>query len=315
MKLSKKEISSIAELFTLGKVNNSVAINGGLVNYNYILQTLKGKFIIRIVGKNDKNKLSQLKLQFKVADYLEQKSFPYEIPIPLKTNRNQQLITIKGRYVWVYKMINGKNSMRPSSSQMCQLAEALAIYHKYIKGFKAPKQKDDSNKRIITGFSKMHKMIAKTEAEKFALKHIEQFENIFNETSKIKCSMNELFIHSDFDSTNVLFDKGKLKGIIDFDELHSAPRIYDVSISIRDSCYTKGKLDMEKAKIFLKEYEKISKLSKKEKRMIIPIILYESVDYYVWIVIDMQKEADNKKKYLKEMVVLTKDIIETGKKF
>ena len=48
--------------------------------------------------------------------------------------------------------------------------------------------------------------------------------------------------------------------------------------------------------------------------MIIPIILYANIDFFTWILIEMKKEKENKKKYLKEMIEITKDIIDNNKK-
>lgn len=313
--LTKKEIMNISSFFNLGKVLSYKLIKGGLVNYNYVIKTPKGNYIFRIVGNKDKRKLNHLSLQFKIVNYLVRKKFPYEVPIPIKTEDNKDLIKIKGDYyVWAYKMLEGKSYDRPSILQIKPMAFALATYHRFIQGFKAKRYKEEANKRIISGLSKIHKIVAKTDVDKFGLKYLNHFESMFNKVKNIDLSVNELFVHSDFDASNVLFDKGKLRAIIDFDELHYAPRVFDVAISIRDSCCTRGNLDMDKVRIFLKEYCNVIKLSKKEKEMIIPIILNASVDFYVWILVKMKKEPENKKKYLKEMFVLTEDIIKNNKK-
>jgi homoserine kinase type II len=312
MKLTKKDVLNISKIFNLGAVENYNLIKGGLVNYNYLLNTKKGKYIVRIIGDKSPKALKELDLQFKIFEYLKNKKFPYLIPSPLERDNSRKILNIGSKKVWVYEMISGKNFDRPSMLQIKLMAKTLATYHKYISGLKGVKQKDESEKRILQNFKKMKKITLRDEADKLALKYKDYFMEIFDKVKKIKDSSKQLFVHGDFDSSNVLFKGDKLIGIIDFGDSFYAPRIFDVSVSIRDSCYTRGKIDMKKVKIFLREYEKVNKLSKKEKSMIIPTILKANVDFFVWAYVEMKKEKENRKKYMKEMIDLTKDIIDNG---
>ena len=314
MEPTKREMSEIARKFSLGKIKSCEIIKGGLVNHNYLMKTETGKYIIRIVGSNSPEKIKHLKLQFKILNFLKENDFPYKIPFPLKTNNSKEIIVFGKKRIWVYEMIEGANRDRPNILQIKQMAKALATYHKYVKNLKGKTRVEDSNIRIQNSFKKMKNITGKTEADILAIKYRDFFEELFNKVKKINLSTNSLFLHGDFDSSNVLFHKGKLNAIIDFDETSYSSRIFDVSVSLRDSCYTKGKLDIGKIKIYLREYEKIIKLSKKEKENIIPIILYANIDFFVWAYIDMKKEPENRKKYMKEMIVLTKDIIKKNVK-
>jgi|TARA_Y100000310_G_C20519316_1_gene732856 Ser/Thr protein kinase RdoA (MazF antagonist) len=310
MELTKKEIFEIARKFSLGKIKSCKIIKGGLVNHNYLMKTETGKYIIRIVGNNSPEKIKHLKLQFKILNFLKEKDFPYKIPFPLKANNSKEIIVFGKKRIWVYEMIEGTNRNRPNILQIKQMAKALATYHKYVKNLKGKTKVDNSNRRIQNSFKKMKIINGKTEADILAIKYKDFFEELFNKVKNINLHTNSLFLHGDFDSSNVLFHNGKLNAIIDFDETSYSSRIFDISVSLRDSCYTQGKLDMRKIKIYLKEYEKIIKLSKKEKENIIPIILYANVDFFVWAYTDMKKEPENRKKYMKEMIILTEDIID-----
>ncbi len=309
MKLSKKELGRIINNWDLGRLKKYRLIKGGLVNYNYLIQTEKGKYIVRIPGNSSKEKLNHLKLQFKILAYLKEHHFPYETPQPIKSIKSDYILKIGSKIVWVYKLIKGRNSNVPNLLQIKQMARALAVYHKYIKNLKGKSVKDPSLKRVESGFMKMEHIQPKDEADKLAMEYGSYFKDLFNELKNLHYSSNKLFVHSDFDASNVIFHKGKLTAIIDFDEMNYAPRIFDAAISIRDSCYANGKIDMRKTRLFLREYEKISKLSSNEKKLIIPIILYANIDFFVWAYAHMKKEPENKKKYMKEMIVLTENII------
>ncbi|UCD20779.1 MAG: phosphotransferase [archaeon] len=314
MKLSKKEILEVAKQFDLGKMLNYKLIEGGLANYNYILKTNKGKFIIRIVGDTTRYKVEHLKLQFRVLYFLNESGFPYSVPYPLKTRDSKNILKFGNKKVWVYRMLRGNNRKKANLIQMKQMAKALAIYHKYIKNIKEKPTKDISIQRVLRGFRKMKNIKEKTEEDRLALQYRDYFKDLFKKI-KIDVPENRLFIHSDFDPSNVMFYNGKLDGIIDFDETNYAPRVVDVAVSIRDLACANGRVDVKKAKIFLREYEKVSKLSKKEKKAIIPIILFCNIDFFLWAYVSMKKMPQDRKKYMKEMIVLTKNMLKKSVKF
>jgi Ser/Thr protein kinase RdoA (MazF antagonist) len=310
MKILKKEVLEIIKRYDLGKLISYKIIKGGLVNYNYILKTDKGEYITRIVGNTNKQKFKQIELQFKIIKYLKKNKFPYFMPEPLESSDSKKIITFGIKRVWLYKLIKGSNRIRPSLNEMKQMAKALATYHYLVKNLKGDIIKDESKKRIIEGFEKMSHIKIKNNTDKYALRYRDFLFEVFKKYENFEISINKLFVHADFDSTNVLFHKGKLTAVIDFDEMFYAPRVFDVSISLRDSCCTRGKLDFSKAHDFLKEYEKVNKLSKIEKEAIIPIILIANIDFFIWAYLSMKKEPENRIKYMKEMVLLTKDIVE-----
>lgn len=315
MNLTKKEFLKISDEFGLGTVKNYKLIKGGLVNHNYLLETKKDKYIVRIIRDNNPEKIKHLKLQFRIFDYLKKKDFPYLLPYPLRTKDSKEIVNVGGKSIWVYVAIDGQNYDRPNIPQIKLMAKALAIYHKSILGFKGEKQKEDSDKRIVKDFKEMQKIVVHNPVDKLALKYRDYFKEIFNSIKNVKFTEKQLFVHSDFDSSNVLFKNGKLIGIIDFDDTSYFPRVFDIAISIRDSCYNKlNGIDINKLKIFLKEYEKVSKLSKEEKKRIIPIILKANVDFFVWIYVHMKKEKGNKKRYMQEMIDSTENILKNKEK-
>jgi len=311
MKIAKSESLKIAKEYSLGKIKKFELIKGGCVNHNYLLTSDKGKYIIRIVGDKSSSGLNHIKLQFKIFEYLQKKKFPYLLPFPLKAG-NKKIINVGKNKVWVYKMIKGRGYNTPNKLQMKELARTLSFYHKYVKGLKGKFCWDSADKRIEKGFRIMENIKVKNESDKFALKHRDFLKDIYREVIKVNRNVNLLYLHSDFDASNVMFDKVKIVGIIDFDDLEYGPRAFDLCVSLRDSCNNRGKLDLRKVKIFLREYEKISKISKKEKELIIPLMLYASVDMFVWAYCFMEKDTHNKIKYMKESIRNIQDIVKNN---
>jgi homoserine kinase type II len=310
MILSKKDLSKIVQEYNLGELKKSSLIDGGLVNHNYKVQTSKGNFLVRLVLDDSSKKTKHLNLQFKLMRYLQNKGFPYKIPAPTKSLFGKEILQLNNKKVWVCKFFEGKNFCEaPTMPKMKEMAKVLAIYHNYVKGLKGHKAKDEAHQRIRKGFKIMGKIKGSNPEDKLARENLKFFKEIYEEIKNFKCTKNMRFIHGDFDASNVLFQGDKIIAVIDFDEINFAPRIFDISVSIRDSCITKGRFDNKKAELFLEEYEKISKLEKEEKGAIMPSILLANVDFFVWSYCFMKKERHNTKKYMNEMLVLTKDIV------
>jgi Ser/Thr protein kinase RdoA (MazF antagonist) len=65
------------------------------VNSNFDLETTKGNFVIRVLGKTLSLKIKKnLHLEFNVLKYLEKNKFSLKTPIPLKNNKNQIILKI-----------------------------------------------------------------------------------------------------------------------------------------------------------------------------------------------------------------------------
>ena len=304
MKLSKEEVEKICEEYSLGNLKNFKMLKGGLDNFNYDIQTSKGKFILRIL-REDKDKRQEFSLLAELN-----KGFTYSIPKPLETKKGVKKSHIKGKSFWVYKKLKGKAiQKRPNLKQMKELAKALAIYHKTVQGFGKGKCKLlKYYKGIEKEFNKLNQVKVKTREDEFAIESKYLFESIVKKFSKEDYSKNLLLNHSDFDTSNVLFEKEIITGIIDFDYVEIGPRIRDVAISIKDSCAPKGKLNVEWLNLFLEEYERVILLDKEEKKKILDFILLENASFFIWAYGQMKKNKNKRLKYMKEVVKLTKSL-------
>lgn len=111
-------------------------------------------------------------------------------------------------------------------------------------------------------------------------------------------------IHRDLNPENLLWSKGDLIGIIDFDNVSEVkdPLLKDVGIVLQFMCVDKNHhLDIKKAKFFVKEYTKGVSLSKIELSLIPNILiaaLIEDFSYAFWMLLNDPKRA--KLKWLNE---------------
>lgn len=275
-KTMKPKISRVAKEYGLGAVSNFTEINGGFINENYKFKTARGIYIARFIRKNpDEKYLLARKTEFAVLEHLSNKKFKYKTPVPLKNSKGEYLSIIDGRHVWVYEYIAGTLQKKVDAVEIKESAKALAIYHKVVS-----KLKTEMKSPGLTDFGWLRKQFdllkAKSGNSKLDLlikKNLGMFEEIINRLDGTEFSGPKILIHGDFHNTNMLFEKGKVTAILDFDSVAFSLRCYDVAGAARSFSRTSNGLDLKKYKTFLDAYQETSKLSKKEISQLIPLML------------------------------------------
>ena len=313
MRITLKETKKICTDLDLGKYKSIKLIKGGLVNFNFILKTDKGEFIIRMIGqKISPGKQKRLNYEFELMEFLNRNKFPYLTPYPIKSNTGKILHKINNKDFWVYKKLPGKSkTTSPNIHQVKELAKALAIYHKYVKNFKKRKNTFPKYlKWVLKEINNCNPKKNKDKIDDLALREKDFFKKIVQREIKRNYSKNVVASHADLDATNVLFKGNKIVGIIDFDDFDYSPRIRDVAVALRDSCTIRNKLDSKRSNLFLREYKKINKLSKEEESLLPNMILVENAAFFIWAYSKMKKEKENKYKFMREMSILSRNIVE-----
>lgn len=313
MKLSKKEVEDISKDYNLGRVSEFSLISGGLANYNFLLKTDKGEFILRFLGKEiNKKKMQKIKLEFMVLDYLYKNKFRYSTPKPLRNQRRKYLSSLRKNIFWVYKKLDGERIWKINPIQFKEIAKALALYHKKISGIKCTKPSLEYEfDFILKEYKKMKRITPKNKIDKLMRRSIDLFLNQLDKYKKIDLNNNLIITHSDFSKSNMLFNENNLIAFLDFDNLEIAPKIKDIAYSIKQSCFSKDyKLDKTKMNFFLKEYERHFNITETEKEQIIPFIILDNCIKFWWFYKKMKKKLDKQFVLMLYTIKITKNLIE-----
>jgi len=274
MKLTKAEAQKISNEYDLGKVISISPLEGGWVNPNQILKTERGKYVVRILGvEYNKKKKEQLELEFVVLKELRSKKFPYLFPYPLENKKGIHISKIRKKTFWVYEFIEGEVNKSMNIKKLKEVAKVMALYHKAVKGIKGKPHKLNLD-FIESRYKKIFKTKSKKKVSLFTKKNLPLMEESLEYSKKIDFNENLVPCHFDLHSTNIIYSKNKVKGIIDFDNIKFYPRIMDISHFVKSCLFEESVLKKEWFNAFLKEYNKHNKLSKKEERMIFPMIIY-----------------------------------------
>ena len=314
MKFTKKQLKEIEINYSLGKIIKLSGFERGAVNFNTIIETDQGKYIIRVVGRKVDSALrKRMRIEFKVLKYLNESDFPYDVPYPILKSNGKILSKINGRPMWIYKMLKGTD-VDPvkgvTPNQNYEIGKALATYHKYINKIVTSGQKKEIDRLIgvASNYREKMKIKARNELDKLMLDNIKMFNDILKKIRKMKFRDNMLYNHSDMHAANILFENGKARGIIDFENIGYAPRIRDLSLSIKSGCNTETK-----EKRFLEGYESVIKLSKIEKKMI-PFITLRDNCFFFDIFYGGKGNAKDEKERIKKNILGLNWIIGSTKK-
>ncbi|MDD4353013.1 MAG: phosphotransferase [Candidatus Nanoarchaeia archaeon] len=293
MTLKNSEIKEICSNYNIGDIIKFKKFGQGVVNNNWLIITNKGKFVLRAV--NEEKSINNIKSEFKYLNYLLKKGFNYKIPYQLISKTNL-LYQIKGNQLfWIYQFIEGtivKNSF--SEKQLKEIAIMLSNLHLIIEKSDLKNIMNNKNFNIKGVINESLEQINESLKEKneFSKYYYLNAKKLMDIVKNLKYPKLETYpIHRDINPENVVFKKNKLIGVIDFDNVSffNEPLAKDIATLFSFYCFNKNdknKLDLNLAKIFIKEYSKIRKLTQTEIKAIPALAIMgclEDFNYEYWL--------------------------------
>lgn len=233
----------------------------GYEDFNYILNTTKGKYCVKIFNKERTNK--------DVNNYIDRIELASTLNINtpkvyrVKNNCLQIIDINNNQYrLCVFEYVNGKSfydlNEIPTEKEIKEIIKQMVYIHN---------AKLDSeyiyDKWTITNFIKEYKD-KKNYLDK---KYIDIFNKLTNRLEKV--DFNKLvysFVHGDIISSNVMKDKNNKLWIIDFAVSNYLPRIVDLAVTSCNLCLNPNSKvkTIESTKMILEEYQKYIKLNEYE---------------------------------------------------
>src|SRR5713101_1933137 len=125
--LSKPFLKELADDYSLGRVTGVAGIPEGSVNTNYVLETAKGKFLLRV---------DEVKGEIDLLSFLRKHAFP--CPHPMQDRMGRFYRNLNNRCVSLFKYQEGKVLLpaRLKPSQLETIGRALGDLHVIGKAYK-----------------------------------------------------------------------------------------------------------------------------------------------------------------------------------
>lgn len=308
MKPSKAEVKGFLGQYRLSDIQRVRQFKEGWVNYNYYIQAKEGKFVLQLFGVPvTEKKLEKTRNVHKCLLHLKERNFPYKIPEPV-LNKQGERVTIKGnKGAWLYPYIEGNLKRKINNKQLEEIGSVLAQLHRLLK--KEAKKEKMYPKRYEWQMQKLNEIQTKkahTEAQNYIKRKSKILEQAFAYLKNYNFKKNVTFCHKDINAENMLWQRGKLVGILDFDNMRIGPRIEDIALAISKLHLNKK----EKAKqALIKGYERIQKLNKEDKTLLIPCMIKDASETVFWLYenkkikdTELVKSAKNKMALLRALL-------------
>src|SRR5713101_6710021 len=100
--LSKTFLEELVDDYSFGRISNVVGIPEGSVNTHYLLETAKGKFLVKI---DEVKSEMEVKRELDLLLFLRKHGFP--CPVPLADRRGRHYREWGGKSLSVYRYIDG----------------------------------------------------------------------------------------------------------------------------------------------------------------------------------------------------------------
>ena len=260
-KISKKNISYINKKFDIEKILNFKGIKQGIENTNYLLKSKNNKFILTIFERRVSKK--EIPFFMNLMDELHKSKI--NCPKPQMKKDGGYLINLKNKAACIVSFLNGKDKKSLNFKNCYDIGKMIAEMHQSTKKINLTR-KNSMGVRNLNPLLKSIRFKSKkfTNVEKF-LKN--NFKDIKRKWPK---GLPNGIIHGDLFIDNIFFKNNKLSGIIDFYFAANDYFMYEIAICINALCFDKinSKFKINKLKIrnLVKGYEKIKKISAKEKK-------------------------------------------------
>lgn len=298
--LSKEDINNIAKEYDL-VIYSFEGVPEGILNSNYLLNTDRGRFILRVLEGNRSFESEKEEL-----DFLLELNKIIPCTIPCETQAGETLIRYNNKLMSLFYYIDGK-----------KIEEITPYYLKEI-GILLGKLHSFSNNKVINRKTRIDEdyYLKKINLNSVNIPKgdIDEITKLYNKLLKIDfTSLPQGIIHNDIFPDNVFVKDNRIVGILDFNDATTAPFIFDIGIVINFWIRVKrfdSRKEREYIKIFLDAYESIRKLTSKERELLDMGILKMALAFILVridrLIVRKEESALIEQKSYKELMSLLK---------
>ena len=293
-KLSKDDIKTILLNYNIGNLTDYQAIEKGVENSNFFLNTDQGKFVLTIFEK----KLYKPDLPFflQLIEHLNKNNFP--APKIFRNNKDHLDFNFKAKTGIIISFLTGSLAEETEINPiiMFNLGKMLAKFHQITQSFSKKRENQYGVFQLIKLKQKLKLKKAISEQE---LGLIEYF---FTRISQLDLSnIRKSIIHADLFPDNVFITNNEISGLIDFYFACEDYLMLDIAIIINSWCFDKNQnINLNFLNNFIKGYQTITILDKNEKENLHNFCIIAALRFY------LSRVAD-KLEYKKDDLVTAKD--------
>jgi len=247
-------LEELADDYGFGRISSSVPIPQGSVNTNYLLETAKGRYLLRI---DEAKSEMEVKREIDLLSFLHKHAFP--CPHPLQDRKGRYYREYRTRCLSISKYAEGRmvapDGLR--ASQLEGVGRTLAELHIIGKGYKKGIDNRFSFERIADLYNNVRgrlpsyfRRITRTLDDE--IDYLNRY---------LESKLPKGIIHGDLFADNILFRGERLITVLDFEAACRGKFIFDIATAVNALCFVSGQYSLERFRQLLRGYESLRTLS------------------------------------------------------
>lgn len=252
--LTKKDANLLATEYGLPKVLSVRAVREGSVNSHYLLETGRGKFVVKI---DEVKSEIEVKRELDLLLFLRKHGFP--CPVALADRRGRHCRDWGGHQLSVYRHIDG-HAVDPEDLTAVQLenvGRVMADLHLITKAYKKGVDSRFNFDRVAEIYAGVRgrlphylKKIVRTLDEE--LEYLQNY---------LENKLPKGIIHGDIFGDTVMIKGDKVVAVLDFEAAGRGKFIFDLATAVNALCFEGGRYALKRFESLIAGYEALRTLS------------------------------------------------------
>ncbi len=252
--LSKTLLDELAEDYGFGRTLRVCGIREGSVNTNYILETAKGRFLLRIDEVKNEN---EVRRELDLLSFLRKHSFPCPQSIPDRSGRLYR--EWEGKCVSIFRYHEGHALAveRLKDAHLEAIGRTLGNLHVLGKVYKKGVENRFSFDRMVALYTSVRERLP-SYFRKVRRTLDDETDYL---TRFLERKLPKGIIHGDLFADNLLFRGDRLSTVLDFEAACRGKFIYDIATAVNALCFVDDHYSLERFRQLMNGYEAVRTLS------------------------------------------------------
>jgi homoserine kinase type II len=244
--VTREQLSAWLKNYSVGTLITLEGIPGGIENTNYFVTTTQGRFVLTLF---EKLTASELPFYLRLMAHLSGQGIP--CPRPIASRAGRLLGRLNGKPAALVTFLPGKDVAAPTAGQCAQAGAMLANIHAAGASYAGRMANARGPKWWTSVMPRVARFLGAQDAA------LLRKEVRFQARLKLR-GLPRGAIHADLFRDNVLFENGRISGVIDFYFACTGALLYDVAITVNDWCVREeGGLAEDRAAALLEAYGRV----------------------------------------------------------
>jgi homoserine kinase type II len=252
--VTREQLAAWLQQYSVGTLVGLEGIPAGIENTNYFVTTSRGRYVLTLF---EKLKTHELPYYLGLQDHLAGHGIP--APRPIADNAGRFTGELNGKPAALVVFLPGKDVAAPGVRHCAQAGEMLARIHLAGRSYRHTMENPRGPKWWTAVMPEIAPFLP---AEDMALLE----EEVRFQSRNRNPALPSGAIHADLFRDNVLFDHGRVSGVIDFYFACNDALLYDAAIAVNDWCLAEdGALDPHRTAALLDAYAAVRPFSTAER--------------------------------------------------